>query len=68
MCKTFLGIDPIEKPIPVYPTAHYTMGGIPTDINGQVVVPAKESPEKAISQVYMRRANRLVYQSMAQIV
>ena len=36
-CKTYLGIDPAEKPIPVLPTAHYGMGGIPTDIHGRVV-------------------------------
>jgi len=52
MCQTFLGLDPIEKPIPIYPTAHYTMGGIPTDINGQVVVPSKTSPEKAVTGLY----------------
>ena len=37
-CKTYLGVDPAEGPIPVHPTAHYAMGGIPTDINGRVVV------------------------------
>jgi succinate dehydrogenase / fumarate reductase, flavoprotein subunit len=35
--KTYLGIDPAEAPIPVLPTAHYAMGGIPTDIHGRVV-------------------------------
>ncbi len=35
-CKTYLGIDPADTPIPVQPTAHYDMGGIPTDINGRV--------------------------------
>ncbi len=35
-CRTYLGIDPIEKPIPVQPTAHYAMGGIPTDLHGRV--------------------------------
>jgi succinate dehydrogenase / fumarate reductase flavoprotein subunit len=34
--RTYLGIDPIEKPIPVQPTAHYAMGGIPTDVNGRI--------------------------------
>ena len=37
-CKTYLSIDPAEKPIPVQPTAHYAMGGIPTDIEGRVSV------------------------------
>jgi succinate dehydrogenase / fumarate reductase flavoprotein subunit len=36
-CQTYLGIDPDETPIPVLPTAHYAMGGIPTDIHGRVV-------------------------------
>lgn len=35
-CKIYMGIDPTEKPIPVLPTAHYAMGGIPTDIDGRV--------------------------------
>jgi succinate dehydrogenase / fumarate reductase flavoprotein subunit len=37
-CRTYLGIDPATEPIPVQPTAHYAMGGIPTDVDGQVVV------------------------------
>ena len=36
-CKTYLGIDPAKSPIPVLPTAHYGMGGIPTDVHGRVV-------------------------------
>jgi succinate dehydrogenase flavoprotein subunit len=36
-CKTYLGIDPADKPIPVQPTAHYAMGGIPTDLLGRVL-------------------------------
>jgi len=35
-CQTYLGLDPVEKPIPVQPTAHYGMGGIPTDLEGRV--------------------------------
>ena len=35
-CRTYLGIDPSETPIPVLPTAHYAMGGIPTDDLGRV--------------------------------
>ena len=35
-CRTYLGIDPAEEPIPVQPTAHYAMGGIPTDVDGRV--------------------------------
>jgi succinate dehydrogenase / fumarate reductase, flavoprotein subunit len=35
-CRTYLDVDPAEKPMPVQPTAHYAMGGIPTDTWGQV--------------------------------
>lgn len=52
MCKTFLHLDPIEAPIPVYPTAHYTMGGIPTNRYGQVVTPAHQSSESIIPGLY----------------
>ena len=51
-CITFLGIDPAEQPIPVYPTAHYTMGGIPTDRYGQVVMPVKDTPEEPVTGLY----------------
>jgi succinate dehydrogenase / fumarate reductase flavoprotein subunit len=37
--RIFAGVDPAFEPIPVYPTAHYVMGGIPTDRLGRVVVP-----------------------------
>ncbi len=51
-CITFLGLDPAESPIPVYPTAHYTMGGIPTNRNGQVVIPVKDTPEEPVQGLY----------------
>ena len=51
-CITFMGLDPVEAPIPVYPTAHYTMGGIPTNRHGQVVVPVKDSPEEPVLGLY----------------
>jgi len=34
--KTYAGIDPVTQPIPILPTAHYSMGGIPTDVYGNV--------------------------------
>lgn len=37
----FIGVDCIEKPIPIQPTAHYSMGGIPADKDGQVIVDDK---------------------------
>ena len=36
-CRTYLGIDPVKEPMPIQPTAHYAMGGIPTDINCRVL-------------------------------
>ncbi|MCZ3386513.1 MAG: succinate dehydrogenase flavoprotein subunit [Actinomycetia bacterium] len=35
--RTYLGIDPTTEPVPVYPTAHYAMGGIPTDIDARAL-------------------------------
>jgi len=35
--RNYLGIDPVYEPIPVQPTCHYIMGGIPTDLNGRVL-------------------------------
>ncbi|TPW14286.1 MAG: succinate dehydrogenase flavoprotein subunit, partial [Halothiobacillaceae bacterium] len=75
--KTFLGIDPITAPVPVYPTAHYTMGGIPTNRFGQVVVPVQQSAEEPIPGLYavgecacvsVHGANRLGGNSLLDIV
>ncbi|MGV8874334.1 MAG: succinate dehydrogenase flavoprotein subunit [Rhodococcus sp. (in: high G+C Gram-positive bacteria)] len=35
--RTYLGVDPVKEPVPVYPTCHYVMGGIPTKIQGEVL-------------------------------
>ncbi|SFS41659.1 succinate dehydrogenase flavoprotein subunit [Saccharopolyspora flava] len=35
--RTYLGVEPTEEPVPVYPTAHYAMGGIPTNVEGEVL-------------------------------
>jgi len=40
----FVGVDPIDNPIPIQPTAHYSMGGIPTDEDGQVICDADGTP------------------------
>lgn len=37
-CRTYLGVDPVKEPMPIQPTAHYAMGGIPTDKFARVVV------------------------------
>ncbi len=74
---TFMHVDPIETPIPVYPTAHYTMGGIPTNRYGQVVTPARTGPEEPVPGLYavgecacvsVHGANRLGGNSLLDIV
>ncbi|MBM7366712.1 succinate dehydrogenase flavoprotein subunit [Gordonia hydrophobica] len=35
--RTYLGVDPVKELVPVYPTCHYVMGGIPTNVQGQVL-------------------------------
>lgn len=52
MSIAFLGIDPIDKAIPVFPTCHYSMGGIPTNRDGQVVVPVRDTPEDPVPGLY----------------
>jgi succinate dehydrogenase / fumarate reductase flavoprotein subunit len=73
----FAGVDPIEKPIPIRPTAHYTMGGIPTNRFGQVVTPIRHGPEEAVNGLYavgecacvsVHGANRLGGNSLLDIV
>ena len=48
----FANADPIRDPIPVVPTAHYMMGGIPTNYYGQVVAPYKTGPEEVVQGFY----------------
>lgn len=50
--KIFAGVDPALEPIPVYPTAHYVMGGIPTDRFGQVVAPDSNKEDSPIPGLY----------------
>jgi succinate dehydrogenase / fumarate reductase flavoprotein subunit len=48
----FANVDVTKEPIPVVPTIHYQMGGIPTNINGQVVVPANGKPNEIVNGLY----------------
>ena len=41
--RTYLGVDPVTEPMPVQPTAHYGMGGIPTDLDGRVLLDAQKT-------------------------
>lgn len=77
MAMTFAGIDPIEAAIPVFPTAHYTMGGIPTNRYGEVVAPMAHTSEEVIPGLYavgecacvsVHGANRLGGNSLLDIV
>lgn len=38
VCRTYAGVDPLTEPMPIQPTAHYAMGGIPTNIDAEVVM------------------------------
>ncbi|MCW1806102.1 succinate dehydrogenase flavoprotein subunit [Brachybacterium squillarum] len=40
--RTYLGVEPYTEPVPVFPTAHYAMGGIPTNIRGEVLRNAED--------------------------
>ncbi|MGB2896843.1 MAG: FAD-binding protein, partial [Anaerolineales bacterium] len=44
IAHNFMGVDIIENPVPIQPTAHYSMGGIPTDAHGQVIADAEGNP------------------------
>jgi succinate dehydrogenase / fumarate reductase flavoprotein subunit len=48
----FANVDPIREPIPVVPTIHYMMGGIPTNVHGQVVAPAGGDPNTVVPGFY----------------
>jgi succinate dehydrogenase / fumarate reductase flavoprotein subunit len=48
----FANVDITKEPIPVVPTIHYQMGGIPTNIHGQVVVPKNGNPNAVVNGLY----------------
>jgi succinate dehydrogenase / fumarate reductase flavoprotein subunit len=52
IAKKFANVDPVKDPIPVVPTVHYQMGGIPTNYRGEVVVPQGGNPEAVIPGFY----------------
>src|SRR6478672_202783 len=73
----FANVDPIREPIPVVPTVHYQMGGVPTNYMGQVVVPEGNSMEAIVPGVYaagevacvsVHGANRLGTNSLLDLV
>lgn len=73
-CRTYLGVDPVSEPMPVQPTAHYTMGGIPTNMFGEVLLDEKNSimpglyAAGEVGCVSVHGANRLGTNSLVDIV
>jgi succinate dehydrogenase / fumarate reductase flavoprotein subunit len=73
-CKTYLNIDPAEQPIPVQPTAHYAMGGIPTDMDGRVIADSKGEVYEGLyaagecACVSVHGANRLGTNSLVDLI
>jgi len=75
--KIFAGVDVTRQPIPVLPTVHYNMGGIPTNIHGEVVTLRNGSPDAVVSGlmavgeaacVSVHGANRLGSNSLLDLV
>ena len=73
----FAHVDPSKAPIPVVPTAHYMMGGIPTNLSGQVIMPTDTGPEEAVPGLYaigecacvsVHGANRLGSNSLLDLI
>jgi succinate dehydrogenase flavoprotein subunit len=58
VCIKFIGLDPIEKPIPIRPVAHYSMGGIETNIDGLTRIPGVWAAGETAA-VSLHGANRL---------
>jgi len=72
--RVYLRVEPTTEPVPIQPTAHYAMGGIPTDIDGRVVAGADETPVPGLyaagecACVSVHGANRLGTNSLLDIV
>ncbi len=75
--KIFSGVDVTKDPIPVLPTCHYNMGGIPTNIHTQVLSPTEKNPDKVVNGlmaigeaacVSVHGANRLGSNSLLDLV
>jgi len=73
----FANADPIREPIPVVPTIHYMMGGVPTNIHGQVVAPRDGNPNAVVHGLFavgecacvsVHGANRLGTNSLLDLI
>ncbi|MEK6221298.1 MAG: FAD-dependent oxidoreductase [Chloroflexota bacterium] len=73
-CRTYLGVDPVKQPMPVQPTAHYAMGGIPTNMFGEVVIDDKNTVMPGfyaageVACVSVHGANRLGTNSLLDLI
>jgi len=73
-CQVYLGVNPVSQPMPVQPTAHYAMGGIPTNIKGEVVIDAENTVMPGlyaageVACVSVHGANRLGTNSLLDLV
>ncbi|WP_456269925.1 succinate dehydrogenase flavoprotein subunit [Kushneria sp. AK178] len=52
LSRTFAHVDPVKEPIPVVPTCHYMMGGIPTNVNGQALTVDADGNDKVINGLF----------------
>lgn len=77
LSRTFAHADPVFEPVPVVPTCHYMMGGLPTNIGGQVLYPESETETRVIDGLYacgevacvsVHGANRLGGNSLLDLV
>ncbi|WP_215399147.1 succinate dehydrogenase flavoprotein subunit [Rheinheimera oceanensis] len=77
LSKTFAHVDPVKEPIPVIPTCHYMMGGIPTNVHGQVIKPTADGGETIVAGLFacgeiacvsVHGANRLGGNSLLDLV
>jgi succinate dehydrogenase / fumarate reductase flavoprotein subunit len=72
--RTYLGVDPVKEPMPVQPTAHYAMGGIPTDIDGRVLLNSENHilpglyAAGEVACVSVHGANRLGTNSLVDLI
>ena len=72
--RIYLKVEPMNEPVPIQPTAHYAMGGIPTDTDGRVVVGADEAVVPGLyaagecACVSVHGANRLGTNSLLDLV
>jgi succinate dehydrogenase / fumarate reductase flavoprotein subunit len=77
LSRTFAHVDPVKEPIPVIPTCHYMMGGIPTNVDGQVIQIDENGNEKPLTGLFacgeiacvsVHGANRLGGNSLLDLV